>query len=91
MHGIYQGLVKPVQKAFVTDVAPAHHRAQALGRFSMWAGMFAIPAPLLFGLGWDRLGREVPFLISGIIVLASGIALGLLVPGKLAHAEDAAA
>jgi MFS family permease len=80
LHGVYQGLMKPVQKAFVADIAPVRHRAQALGRFSMWAGLAAIPAPLFFGVLWDTVSWQLPFVVSGILVLACGLALAVFVP-----------
>jgi MFS family permease len=90
LHGIYQGLMKPIQKAFVADLAPDHHRAEALGRFGMWAGLAAIPAPLFFGVLWDSAGWRVPFVISGVVVLACSVALGVLVPGGSGREPEAA-
>jgi len=79
MHGIYQGLMKPCRTALVANLAPVEHRAEVLGSYSMWIGLFAIPAPFIFGLLWDISNWKVPFLVSGGCVFASAVIL-LLVP-----------
>ncbi|KPJ59061.1 MAG: hypothetical protein AMS15_07290, partial [Planctomycetes bacterium DG_23] len=52
LHGIYQGFLKPAQKAFVADLAPEELRATALGGYSMLVGAAAVPGPFIFGLLW---------------------------------------
>ncbi len=79
LHGVYQGFLKPSQTALVADLAPAEHRAEVLGRYSMWIGLFAIPAPSIFGLLWDSFTWKVPFIVSGICVGLSAALLMLLV------------
>ncbi len=87
-HGVYQGLLSPSQTALVADLAPPAHRAQALGRYSMWVGLFAIPAPFVFGWLWDSWGRPFAFLVSGAFVAVSAILMLLLVhPEKRAQSS----
>jgi len=82
MHGVYQGLLRPSQKAFVADLAPAGRRSEVLGTYSMWTGLAAVPAPLAFGLAWDHLGWQVPFIASGALVLVSALLILLLIPSR---------
>jgi len=79
LHGVYQGLLKPSQTALVADLAPPRARGEALGRYAMWVGLFAIPAPFLFGLLWDLLGWQAPFVISGLFIAVCALLLTLLV------------
>lgn len=80
LHGIYQGFLKPSQKALVADLSPSHVRATALGTYSMATGIAAIPAPLIFGLLWDWSGGwKLPFLISGAWIALCALLLSLFV------------
>lgn len=81
-HGIHQGLVKPCQIALVADLAPDNRRGEVLGTYSMLTGIFAIPGPFVFGALWDAAGKGLPFLISGICVIASAAILLLFVPSE---------
>ena len=88
-HGIHQGLLSPSQTALVADLAPEESRAEAMGTYSMWVGLFAIPAPFLFGLLWDAFGRYFPFLISGASVALCGLLVALLVkPPAQDHGDE---
>jgi MFS family permease len=80
LHGIYQGFLKPAQKAFVADLAPEELRATALGGYSMLTGAASVPGPLIFGLLWDYSGGpRLPFILSGSFVALSAILLLLFV------------
>ncbi|MFQ6076665.1 MAG: MFS transporter [Candidatus Bathyarchaeia archaeon] len=82
LHGMYQGLFSPSQKAFVADLAPAERRGEVLGSYSMLVGLAAVPGPLVFGFLWDALGRETPFLLSGSFIAVCAILLALFVHEK---------
>ncbi len=80
LHGIYQGFLKPAQKAFVADLAPEEMRATVLGTYSMLTGAAAVPGPFIFGLLWHFSGGwRLPFLISGSFVALSAILFLLFV------------
>ncbi len=89
-HGIYQGLLKPAQNAFVADLAPEGLRATVLGSYGMVVGMAAIPAPFIFGALWDwgdaialSMPWRLPFLLSGGFVGVCALLLAIFVkPGK---------
>lgn len=83
LHGVYQGLLKPCHTALVAELARARARGEALGSHAMWVGLFAIPAPFLFGLLWDLLTWQAPFVISGLFIGICALLLTLLVhPAK---------
>lgn len=76
LYGIQKGAMDPVQKTFVSELAPAQSRASALGAFQMFTGLTAIPASLIAGLLWDRVNPLAPFYFS---VTLCAIAMALLV------------
>jgi MFS family permease len=79
LHGVYQGLLKPSQTALVADLAPPEARGEALGKYAMWVGLFVIPAPFLFGLLWDLMSWQAPFVISGLFIAVCALLLALFV------------
>jgi MFS family permease len=76
-YGLYYGLVEPAEKAWVTDMAPAHLRGTALGLYDGLIGMAALPASLVFGLLWKFFGAPTAFYTGA--GLAGAACLGLVV------------
>ncbi|MBI2434777.1 MAG: MFS transporter [Candidatus Hydrogenedentes bacterium] len=74
VYGLYFGLVEPVEKAWVTDLAPPARRGAALGYYHGAVGLAALPASVLFGLIWQQWGAPTAFLFGAAMALAaSGI------------------
>jgi MFS family permease len=71
LYGIQEASLEPAQKAFISELAPIQYRASSLGLFQIITGLCALPASLLAGLFWDKIGIFSPFYISlGLAVLA---------------------
>lgn len=64
LFGMHKGAIEPVQKAIVTELAPAELRASYLGIYQMVTGLCAFPASLIAGLLWDQAGMNMPFILS---------------------------
>lgn len=75
VYGLYFGLTEPVERAWVTDLAPAALRGTALGAFHAAVGVAALPASLVFGLLWSRLGAGVAFGAGAVLALAAALLL----------------
>jgi len=75
LYGAHKGALEPVQRIFVCELAPAEFRASCLGGFQMVIGLCALPASFVAGVLWDTLGFLVPFYLSLILTLVSGIML----------------
>jgi MFS family permease len=78
IYGAYYALTDGVQKAFVADLVPAHVRATAMGTFSMATGLALLPASLIAGALWDRVGPAAPFFYGAAL---AALSLLLLVVG----------
>ncbi|MCX8189689.1 MAG: MFS transporter [Candidatus Diapherotrites archaeon] len=74
-YGLHKGALEPVQKTFVSELAPQQHRASALGTFQMVVGLCALPASAFAGLLWDSFGIEAPFCISLALTFISFVLL----------------
>ncbi|MEM4662464.1 MAG: MFS transporter [Candidatus Diapherotrites archaeon] len=64
LYGLHKGTLEPVQKTFVSELAPEQYRASALGAFQMVIGLCALPASSFAGFLWDSFGIEAPFYVS---------------------------
>lgn len=75
-YGLHKGALEPVQKTFVSELAPAQFKASTLGGFQMIIGFCALPASLIAGLLWDHFGMFSPLYLSISLTI---IALVLLI------------
>jgi MFS family permease len=75
VYGLHFALVGGAQKALVADLVPAEARARGFGMYHMCVGLAALPASLLFGLLYQRLGAATAFLTGAGLAL---IAVALL-------------
>lgn len=76
LYGLHVGALEPVQKAFVSELAPADYKASTLGAYEMVTGFFALPASLIAGILWDSVSIATPFYVSlGLTVLSMTLLL----------------
>jgi len=75
LYGVHKGALEPVQKTFVSELAPQDFRASCLGGFQMVIGLCALPASLIAGVLWDSLGIFSPFYLSLFLTVISGVML----------------
>jgi MFS family permease len=71
VYGLHFALVGGAQKALVADLVPAEVRARGFGMYHMCVGLAALPASLLFGLLYQRLGPATAFLTGAGLALAA--------------------
>lgn len=81
-YGVYYGLTEGALKAMVTDYTVPAQRATAFGVFHGALGLAALPASLVFGVLWARLGPQAAFSLGA--GLAGAAALGLFMLGRVA-------
>lgn len=73
-YGLFSGLTEGVARAWVGDLAPPELRGSAFGMYHFAVGLAALPASLLAGVLWDRLGSSTVFLVDAAI---AGVAIAL--------------
>ena len=71
VYGLHFALVGGAQKALVADLVPAEARAPGFGMYHLCVGLAALPASLLFGLLYQRLGSATAFLAGAGLALAA--------------------
>jgi MFS family permease len=77
VYGLHFALVGGAQKALVADLVPPEARARGFGMYHMCVGLAALPASLLFGLLYQRLGAATAFLTGAGLALAAVVLLPL--------------
>ncbi|PIN78789.1 MFS transporter [Candidatus Woesearchaeota archaeon CG10_big_fil_rev_8_21_14_0_10_34_8] len=74
-YGLHKGALEPVQKTFVSELAPKKYRASSFGSYQMVIGLCALPASLTAGILWDKISIATPFYLSLGLTALSGIML----------------
>lgn len=67
----FYALTEPAEKTLVTQLTPAAARGSAFGWFHGIMGLAALPASLLFGLLYDRLGPTAAFGTGAVLAFAA--------------------
>ncbi|MBI3189162.1 MAG: MFS transporter, partial [Ignavibacteriales bacterium] len=75
LFGLHKAAIEPVQKTFVSELAPPELRASTLGGFQMLIGLCAFPSAFLAGLLWQYVDTSAPLILALVLTLVS---LGLL-------------
>jgi MFS family permease len=75
LFGIHKAALDPVQKTIAAELAPQPYRASVLGGFQLVIGLAALPASLLAGFLWDKIGRQTPFFVSLGLTAAAALLL----------------
>ena len=81
LYGLHKGALEPVQRTLVAELSPAEYRATSLGGFRMIVGLCALPASLIAGMLWDRVGVLLPLEFSLVLTGLSLVILSLVKEG----------
>lgn len=90
LYGLHKGSLEPVQKAFVTELAPSDHRSTALGIFQMALGFAALPASFFAGVLWEKGGAALPFAASLVLSIVAAVLLFFVKEGAEEPRAEAA-
>lgn len=67
--GTQKAAFEVASRTYISDIVPSQLRASAFGVFRFVIGFVALPASLVAGLLWDKIGFEIPFLVAIITSL----------------------
>ena len=90
VYGLFYGLTEPTEKALVAELAPSETRARAFGAYHFAIGIAALPASIIFGVVWERVGVEAAFGLGAALALVAAVALPVVLrmnPGSRAGAR----
>lgn len=78
--GVYMGIFDGSQKSYITEIAKPAYKATALGVVATLTGIITLPASLVAGLLWDKVGSSITFEFAAII---ASFALVLFIMHKI--------
>lgn len=74
-YGMHKGILDPVQKTLVAELAHKDYVASTIGAFQLVIGLVALPASFFAGVLWDKFDPFAPFYFSFGLTLISAIML----------------
>ena len=74
-YAVYHGLAEPAERALVADVAGPGARGRAFGWYHGVAGAASLPAGILTGVLWERVGSRTALLTCAALAALAGLGL----------------
>jgi len=74
-YGLFMAATEGVEKALVADLAPQDRRGTAFGWFNLTAGLFLLPASIVFGWIYQAIAPWAAFLFSATCAMAAALLL----------------
>jgi predicted MFS family arabinose efflux permease len=82
LYGAYYGVNEAVGRALVADLALPDLRATAYGIFNAVIGLAILPASIVAGLLWDRVGQSAPFWFGAACAIGGLVLLVFVRPAR---------
>lgn len=78
-YGLFYALTEGVEKALLADIAEPSERGAAFGWYNFAVGVGALPASLIFGFIWQRIGPLAAFGLGAFLAFLAAVLLLFLV------------
>jgi MFS family permease len=80
--GVHSALLEVSQRSLVADLAGPAWRGTAFGIYHTVVGLALLPASLVAGWLWQRVGPQAPFALGAALALAAALAFVVLLPAR---------
>ncbi|MEO6865563.1 MAG: MFS transporter [Gemmatimonadaceae bacterium] len=87
VYGVFYGMTEGTEKAMVVDIVPARRKGTALGWYNLAIGIGALPASLIFGAIWDRVGAPTAFMFGAAVAFIASVGMAFVGPRRGARIE----
>jgi len=77
---MHTALVEGQARSLIADLVPRERRATAYGTYHAAVGAALLPASLLAGYFWERVGPAAPFAFGATLGLAAAVLFAVLLP-----------
>ena len=77
---VHSAIIEGQSRSMIADVVPRERRATAFGVYHGAVGAALLPASILAGVLWERVGPQAPLALGSLLALAAAIALAVLLP-----------
>jgi len=77
-YGVFFALTEGAERALVADFVPAARRGTAYGWYYLVVGFATLPASILFGVVWDRVGARAAFMMGASLATVASLGIALI-------------
>jgi len=77
-YGVFFALTEGAERALVADFVPAARRGTAYGWYYLVVGFATLPASILFGVVWDRVGARAAFIMGASLATVASLGIALI-------------
>ena len=77
LYGLYLGKTQGLLLALVADQVPNTLRGTAFGVINLVTGVAILPASLLAGILWQKVGYQATFMLGSVLAIAAILVLVL--------------
>jgi MFS family permease len=77
---VHSALIEGQAKSLIADLVPRETRASAYGVQASFSGLALLPASIVAGLLWDRVGPAAPFALGAALAVLAALLLVTLLP-----------
>ena len=77
LYGLFKGMSEGTQRAYLASIAPPERKATAFGIYHMAVGFALLPASIIAGTLWDKIGPEATFLYGTVTALLAFVLFGI--------------
>ncbi len=81
-YGLFMGATEGVEKALVVDLVAEDRRGTAFGWFNLTAGLFLLPASIVFGFLYQGISPTCAFVFSGSCAITAALLLAFFVGNR---------
>ncbi len=78
VYGLYTAMVAGTERALITEIAPPELKGTMLGLHSTIVGIALLPASVIAGVLWDKIGAWAPFTLGALLSAAAAVMLLVL-------------
>lgn len=75
LYGIYTAMSAGVERALISEIAPADLKGTMLGLHSTIAGIALLPASVICGFLWNSFGATIPFVFGAMMSIVAALLL----------------
>ena len=77
LYGLFKGMSEGTQRAYLASLAPPERKATAFGIYHTSVGIALLPASIIAGALWDKIGPEATFLYGTVTALLAFVMFGV--------------
>ncbi|MBI5682857.1 MAG: MFS transporter [Deltaproteobacteria bacterium] len=85
IYGVFKGMSEGTQRAYLATLSPPERKATAFGIYHMVVGFALLPASIIGGFLWDRIGPHATFFYGALTGILSAVLFIVLIRNRRQH------